>query len=121
MPSVDVPSIDVSERKGITVVTLAVRDLVEHTVMGFRPLLLKMLPTQPARWVLNLPQIEFVASAGIGLIVQLAQKLSSTGGRLAICAARPEVIHLFNGAPHFLQAVPVYADLDAAVTDLAPH
>lgn len=110
----------VDDSNGITVVTVPARELVEYTVASLRPQLLKLLPTSPARWVLNLSQTEFVASAGIGLIVQLAHKLTSTGGKLAICTPKPEVVHLFKGPTHFLQSVPVYAQLNEAVEHLSP-
>ena len=117
----DAASLTVSDRRGITVVTLPVCDLVEHTVAMFRPQLLNLLPTGPARWVLHLPSAEFVASAGIGLIVQLAQKLTAIGGRLAVCTTRPEVVRLFQGPPHFLSSVAIFSQLDDAVNHLSPH
>ncbi|MCA9249405.1 MAG: STAS domain-containing protein [Planctomycetales bacterium] len=116
----DSSSLTVSDSSGVTVITLHTRDLVEHTVFELRPQVLKLLPSGPARWVLNLPETEFIASAGIGLIVQIAHKLSSNGGKLALCILKTELVELFR-APYFLQSVAIFSDVPTAVAALSPH
>src|SRR5262249_18048244 len=117
---VETPSLTVAESNGITIVTIHAHDLVEHTVNAVRPQVLRLLSSGSARWVLDLSEAAFVASAGIGLIIQIAHKLATAGGKVAVCTSRPEVLRLFQGPPFFLESVAIYSSLDEAIHALSP-
>jgi len=117
---VSTPLLEVSSQSGLTVLTLHMKDLVEHTVMQIRPEVLRRLPATPERWIIDLSEVEFIASAGLGLMVQIAQKMSSIGGKAALVTPRRELVELFQ-APYFLQSVAIFATLDEAKAQLSPH
>jgi len=70
--------------------------LDEKCVETVREELLALTDTLPGRHVyLNLAQVEYMASAGLGLLLTLKRRMDSTGGNLTLCGARPMVYELF--------------------------
>lgn len=49
-----------------------------------------------ARVVLDLAQITYISSAGIGVLIGLLKRLGAGSGRLALCALTPQVRQVLN-------------------------
>jgi len=47
-------------------------------------------------WVVDLTQVSFLNSAGLGLMVNIRQKVRQSKGRLALCGLSPRLIELFH-------------------------
>jgi anti-anti-sigma factor len=118
-PSVSSPLLSVQDAGSVRVVTFLTPELVEHVVYDVRPQLLPLVAGQK-RVVLNLSQIRFLASAGLGLIVQVAHRVYAAGGKLALCDASPQVAYLFTGPTNLIQVVPLYGTEQEAIHVLAP-
>ena len=72
------------------------------------PLLRSALATLDAagerRLVVDLGGVDYISSAGLGVLFALAKRMHETGGALAICALRDQVRRVFELAgytPHF--------------------
>jgi anti-sigma B factor antagonist len=47
-------------------------------------------------WVLDLSNINYLNSAGLGLLVNIRQKVKQSRGKLAICGLSPRMLDLFK-------------------------
>jgi anti-anti-sigma factor len=47
-------------------------------------------------WVVDLAQVKFLNSAGLGLLVNIRQKVRQSRGRLALCGLSAELMELFR-------------------------
>jgi anti-anti-sigma factor len=47
-------------------------------------------------WVVDLSRINYLNSAGLGLLVNIRQKVRSNKGKLAICGLSPRLVELFK-------------------------
>ena len=70
-----------------------------------------------ARVIVDLSEVDFLASIGIRLLVLTAKSVASRGGRLALLTPQRNVAEVLEltGIPLI---IPVYADLESAKTGL---
>jgi len=47
-------------------------------------------------WVLDLSKINYLSSAGLGLLVNIRQKVRKGNGKLALCGLSPKLMELFR-------------------------
>jgi anti-anti-sigma factor len=69
------------------------------------------------RVVVDLSEVDFLASIGIRLLTSTAKSVASLGGRMALVNPTPEVQHVLEtiGIPEF---IPMYSHLESAETVL---
>ncbi|HSL28820.1 MAG TPA: STAS domain-containing protein [Anaerolineales bacterium] len=69
------------------------------------------------RVVVDLSEVDFLASIGIRLLMLTAKSMSSRGGKMVLLSPIPEVFHILEitGIP---AVIPVYAHLESAETIL---
>ncbi len=63
--------------------------------------------------VVNLDQVSFIDSAGLGTIFSIRQHLNGSGARMVICGANTNIKNLLKTV-NLPDLVPVVADLEAA-------
>ncbi len=68
--------------------------------------------------LLDLSQIEYIASIGIRLLLTAAKTLKSHNGRIAVFGASPLVEEVLN-LSGLGQIIPIHADFEAALASLA--
>lgn len=70
-----------------------------------------------ARVVVDLSEVDFLASIGIRLLMLTAKSMSSRGGKMVLLNPNPEVFHVLEitGVP---AVIPVYSNLESAETIL---
>jgi anti-anti-sigma factor len=47
-------------------------------------------------WVLDLSEVGYLSSAGLGLLVNIRQKVRQSRGKLALCGLSPKLVELFR-------------------------
>ena len=70
--------------------------------------------SKPALAVLDLAQLSYIASMGIGALVALRNDLSQSAGRVVLAAPRPLVLDTFKHAG-LLRVFPVYPTIEDAL------
>ena len=85
----------VVEVEGVTVVALA-GQLDSRTAPEFEKGLLKLLGERKLEVLLDLAELEYVASAGLRVFVMVGKRLQAEGGRLALCALAPGVLKVLE-------------------------
>lgn len=56
----------------------------------------KLNEKAPHRWVLDLSQVGYVNSSGLGMLCNIRQQVRQTKGKLAICGLSPRMMALFR-------------------------
>jgi anti-anti-sigma factor len=51
---------------------------------------------QGGRWVLDLTHVAYLASSGLGLLVNIRQRVKNAGGALALCQMSPRLHQIFK-------------------------
>jgi anti-anti-sigma factor len=69
------------------------------------------------RLVVDFTSVEYISSAGLRVLLMLAKKLQSTGGRLVLCAM-PESVRLVFELAGFLPIFEIEETRDAALARL---
>lgn len=67
--------------------------------------------------VLDLGRLDFIDSAGVGMLVMCAGAMGQTGGRMCVAAANPRIVHLFE-VTHLERVVALHADAESACQSL---
>jgi ABC-type transporter Mla MlaB component len=67
------------------------------------------------RVVLDLSAVEWLDSAGIGWLMQHAQRFSAAGGKLVLHSATPAVRNLLVGLMKLAEQLPLATDLETAL------
>ncbi len=93
-----------------------VGELDAHTVPGFREALGE-LATRP-RVVIDLSEVPFMDSAGLGALIGGIRRAREHGGEVAVACSRPTLTRLLH-TTGFDRIVPVTETLDAAAAALA--
>lgn len=104
-------------RGNVLVVTLK-GELDHHTADGLRQVVEKELDKDIAQHLLlNLSQLKFMDSSGLGVILGRYRRLSAQGGKMATCSLHPHVERLYElaGLP---KIIPVYPTEEAALPEL---
>ena len=66
------------------------------------------------RVVLDFSRLDYISSAGLRVVLILAKKLKQTGGRLAVCALKPNIHSIFE-VSGFLPLLKVCATSEEAL------
>ncbi len=83
---------------------------VEHSIRS-------KLQSGCRKLVLDLSGLEFIDSAGLGLLVMCAGQMEQTGGRMCVATGNPRIIELFE-ITHLERVVALYADAESACRSL---
>jgi len=51
---------------------------------------------QGARWIIDLTNVAYLGSAGLGLLVNIRQRVKSANGQLALCQMNPRLHQIFR-------------------------
>ena len=49
-----------------------------------------------ARWIIDLKNVAYLGSAGLGLLVNIRQRVKSANGQLALCQMNPRLHQIFR-------------------------
>jgi anti-anti-sigma factor len=89
--------LEVEDVGGVTVVTVRYRQILsEAAVQALSEQLLRLAAGSGRRLILNFGNVERLSSAVLGSVVALNRAVRRTGGRLVLCAVRPDLSHLFT-------------------------
>jgi anti-sigma B factor antagonist len=103
---------------GVTIAWLEGRLNVGSNLLFLEGDLKKIVEGGAKSVVLNLAGVNYVDSAGLGVLIGIAGMLRQAGGEAKIAALQPRVAEIFNIA-RLPKVVPVYADNDAALAAFA--
>ncbi len=67
--------------------------------------------------VLDLGGLEFIDSAGLGLLVMCAGLMEQTGGRMCVATGNPRIVHVFE-ITHLERVVDLHGDAASACESL---
>jgi anti-sigma B factor antagonist len=70
--------------------------------------------------VLDLGGLEFIDSAGLGMLVMCAGAMEEAGGRMCVATAHPRILHVFE-ITHLERMVAVHADAESACQSLGAN
>ena len=85
----------VSREGGVAVVAPTLRRLDASAAPAFRQAVVQVIEGGETRLVLDLAQVEFLDSSGLGAMVSILKALGSRGS-VAVCNARGAVLSLFQ-------------------------
>ncbi len=106
--------IEVAESTGYTLCR-PIGELDAYTVTSFREALGEL--AQHARVVIDLSEVPFMDSAGLGALIGGIRRAREHGGEVAVACSRPTLTRLLH-TTGFDRIVPVTETLDAAVDAL---
>jgi anti-sigma B factor antagonist len=67
--------------------------------------------------VLDLGQLDFIDSAGVGMLVMCAGAMGQAGGRMCVATRNPRIVHVFE-VTHLERVVALHADAGSACQSL---
>ena len=70
-------------------------DLVRHEETGFEILIDELLDKKQRQFILEFSQVDFIDSAGIGLIIKTASMIEKRRGALFLCNPKANVKNVF--------------------------
>jgi anti-sigma B factor antagonist len=73
-------------------------DLDMSATFALEPVLDRVLAEEPGELVLDLGQVQFVDSSGLGLLIATHERASRAGVDMAIAGAGPEIQRVFHFA-----------------------
>lgn len=77
-------------------------------------LVIKLTVRRPERLIMDLSELAFLASLGVGLLLSLAEGVRRTGGTIAIAAPTPLVAEVLTKM-RIHAVIPVFATIDDAL------
>ena len=92
----DYEMFDVCDMNGVTVVRLRAREL-DETKLHRLTQELDTVAEEPQRdrFVIDLEEVAFLTSTGIGAIIAVQKKVRASGGTLKLCGLHPDIRSLF--------------------------
>lgn len=81
--------------KGATVITLA-GDIDLHHVPQIHPVLLREVDKKPSVLVIDLGDVGYMDSSGVGVLVQVFQRVKAYRGKLRLARMGPRVRSIFE-------------------------
>lgn len=92
----DSPAVrEVTQHDGFTVVTLSGEVDMSHSP-GVHQSLVEVLEKRPGRLVIDLTDVSYIDSSGVGILVDALRRMRATGGELALVAAAPRVLSVLQ-------------------------
>jgi anti-sigma B factor antagonist len=112
--------LDVSTREeaGVTIVGLKGRLTLGNQLVTTENKMRTLLEQSGTKCILDLSELDYTDSAGIGLIMMCAGTARSNGGQLHIAGPNDRVKKIFDIA-HVGQVIPVFPDIPAALSAFA--
>ena len=86
------------EMNGIYVLALKGRLVLGDESIGLLTVIDNLLASGGTRIVINLEQVHYVDSAGLGALIEMQRKTKATGGGLKLCHLRPNLKHALEMA-----------------------
>jgi anti-sigma B factor antagonist len=105
-----------SVKEGICVITPS-GDIDAHTAPLFKEAIEKNINSGNIRIVFDFSSLNYISSAGIGLLNAALNSLKGKGGKMSIACASPSVLDTLE-VMYFTRKVPVKKDLDSAKADV---
>ncbi|WP_196259920.1 STAS domain-containing protein [Pelagibacterium limicola] len=105
------------EQEGITVVRLTEESLTASNAASFRARLSELAEGGRTRLILDLANVRYVDSSGLGALVSLLKRIG-VKGELALCAVAPAVMSVLT-LTRMDKVFSIYADRGAAVEGLS--
>ena len=92
----DYEMFDVCDMNGVTVIRLRMRELDETKLQRFTKELNTVVEApNREQIVVDLGEVSFLTSTGIGAIIALQKKLHSSGSTMKLCSLHPDIRSLF--------------------------
>jgi anti-sigma B factor antagonist len=105
--------IDVSKEQQVAVILLKVRRLDASAAPGFKQAVLSVIESGESRLVLDLTEVVFIDSSGLGAMVSVLKALGGRG-MFALCNASVGVLSLFR-LTRMDKVFPILSSRDEAV------
>lgn len=106
-------ALDVSERDGRTIVTAA-GELDVHTAPGLKSRLDALSQVPEPALVVDLADVGFIDSTGLGVLVTTLKHVRESGGTLDVVVSSPRVLRVF-ALTGLDVVIPLHATLDEAL------
>lgn len=90
-------------------------ELDHHTAEQVRKTIESELDSGMTHLVLNLANLEFMDSSGLGVILGRYKRVSQLGGKMTLCSIQPSIYRLMEMSGLF-KILPIFEDEDSAVT-----
>ncbi|MGA8941798.1 MAG: anti-sigma F factor antagonist [Thermoactinomyces sp.] len=108
-------SLQIEQNQNVLVVRLS-GELDHHTAEKVRTSIEQELDRgECTHLVLNLAELEFMDSSGLGVILGRYKKVSQLGGKMILCSIRPSVFRLMEMSGLF-KILPTYDNEERAIT-----
>jgi anti-sigma B factor antagonist len=98
----------------ITVCEIEGRLSLGNSLMSLENLIRKTIQNGARKLILDLSKLNFIDSAGIGLLLSSSGLMEQNGGRMLIAGAQGNVAHTFQ-IVHLERVVSFHPDLNSAV------
>ena len=70
--------------------------LADDGIIQTKDFLCQLLGQKPERIILDLEDLEYISSSGIGLLVSVLRRCRQAGIPMHLCTLRPEILELFK-------------------------
>jgi anti-sigma B factor antagonist len=101
----------------ITIFEIAGRLSLGNTLMSVESAVKRLIEGGSRRMVLEVSNLEFIDSAGIGTLLSCAGQMEKDGGRMRIAGAKGRVKHAFE-IVHLDRVAPIDPDIETACQTL---
>lgn len=115
MSDTDTLSIEVSQLEQGVVITLVGNASMEHCDR-LNASLLEACNSQPDRLIIDLSQLRFICSLGLGAIVVAYLRVQKTSGRIALVKPTPPIRAMLD-TTKLGTLLPIYDSVEQAVSD----
>jgi len=109
-------NISVSVVEGVCVISPA-GDIDAHTAPLFKEAIEKQINSGAENIVFDFSSLNYISSAGIGILNAALNSLKGKGGRMAIAGAPPAILDTLE-IMYFTRKVPALKDLKSAVAQV---
>ena len=104
----------------ITVIEITGRLNLGNTLMSLENDIRKQIANGAKKIAFDLSGLDYIDSAGIGMLVGISGVAEQAGGHVRVAGAKGGVAHAF-GVVHMERIMPLDADLDTATRHLAAY
>lgn len=108
--------ISVSVNEGVCIIAPS-GDIDAHTAPQFKDAIEKNINSGNIRIVFDFSSLNYISSAGIGLLNAALNSLKGKGGKMSIACASPAVLDTLD-VMYFTRKVPARKDIDSAKADV---
>ena len=109
---------DISEDRKAGAVVLALSGKLDATTAKpFEEKIIGVINSGTQRLVVDLSQLEYISSSGLGVFLLAAKRLQSTDGKIVLCCMKDHVRQVFDLAG-FSSILAIYGSRDEAIQGL---